>query len=246
MRSTRLFLRMKEGNQHLRQMASIWHEIRHFHKIKSIWGKNKITNVSRRIVYHMSKLSLRRFGYVTTDQLLLLKPSLKNSGSVDAHFICTHHFYVRQNMGICSMCLIGWSWISFNDTWREWISYEVLQTCKAPFHIRLWFMRDRGVEQPGDWKQLPFSIFGRTRFCKFMANGRKMSDIEAKMEIKWGCQSEIVTRTLRVTALHAHCFLGSWIHSSQTSLQAEKRTMRRVTLIFFIERGQIKNNFIEI
>ena len=76
MRFSRLFLRMKEENQHFPQMTIIWHKIRRFHTTKSIWRQNKITNVSKRFVYHMSKLSPWGFGYVKIDQHLLLEPSI--------------------------------------------------------------------------------------------------------------------------------------------------------------------------
>ena len=56
MRFSRRFLRMKGENQHFPQMTIIWHKIRHFHTTKSICRQNKITNVSKRFVYHMSKL----------------------------------------------------------------------------------------------------------------------------------------------------------------------------------------------
>ena len=55
MRFSRLSLRMKEGNQHFPQITSIWHKMRHFHTTKSIWRQNKITNGSKRFVYHISK-----------------------------------------------------------------------------------------------------------------------------------------------------------------------------------------------
>ena len=76
MRFSRRFLRMKETNQHFPKMTIIWHKIRHFHTTKSIWHQNKITNRSKRFVYHMSKLSSWRFGYVKIDQHLLLEPSI--------------------------------------------------------------------------------------------------------------------------------------------------------------------------
>ena len=41
-----------------------------------IWHQNKITNMSKRFVYHASKLGSWRFGYVKIDQLLLLEPSI--------------------------------------------------------------------------------------------------------------------------------------------------------------------------
>ena len=49
-------------------------EIRHFHTTKSIWRQNKVTNVSKRFVYHMFKLGSWRFGYVGIEQHLLLEP----------------------------------------------------------------------------------------------------------------------------------------------------------------------------
>ena len=67
MRFSRRFLRMKEENQHFPQMTIIWHKIRHFHTTKSIWRQNKITNVSKQFVYHMSKLGSWRFGQVKID-----------------------------------------------------------------------------------------------------------------------------------------------------------------------------------
>ena len=76
MRFSRRFLRMKEENQHFPQMTIIRHKIRHFHITKSIWRKNKITNVSKRFIYHMPKLGSCRFGYVKIDQHLLLEPSI--------------------------------------------------------------------------------------------------------------------------------------------------------------------------
>ena len=76
MRFSRRFLWMKEENQHFPQMTIIWHKIRHFHTTKSIWRRNKIINVSKRFVYHMSKLGSWRFGYAKIDQYLLLEPSI--------------------------------------------------------------------------------------------------------------------------------------------------------------------------
>ena len=76
MRFSRRFLRMKEENQNFPQMTIIWHEIRHFHTTKSIWRQNKITNVSKRFVYHMSKPGSWCFGYVKIDQHLRLEPSI--------------------------------------------------------------------------------------------------------------------------------------------------------------------------
>ena len=66
----------EEENQHFPQMTIIWYKIRHFHTTKSIWRQNKITNVSKRFVYHMSKLGSWRFEYVKIDQHLLLEPSI--------------------------------------------------------------------------------------------------------------------------------------------------------------------------
>ena len=76
MRFSRRFFLMKEENQHFPQMAIIWQKIRHFHTTKSIRRQNKIINMSKRFVYHMSncKLGSRRFGYVKIDHHLLLEP----------------------------------------------------------------------------------------------------------------------------------------------------------------------------
>ena len=57
-------------------MTIIWHKIRHFHATKSIWRQNKITNVSKRFVYHMFELGSWRFGSIKIDQHLLLEPSI--------------------------------------------------------------------------------------------------------------------------------------------------------------------------
>ena len=93
MHFNRLFLRMKEENHHFLQMTIIWHKIRHFLTTKSIWRQNKITNVSKRFVYHMSKLGSWRFGYVKIDKHLLLEPSIHKQRELScalAHLILTN------------------------------------------------------------------------------------------------------------------------------------------------------------
>ena len=51
MRFNRRFLRMNKENQHFPQMTIIWHNIRHLYTTQ-----NKIINVSKRFIYHMSML----------------------------------------------------------------------------------------------------------------------------------------------------------------------------------------------
>ena len=51
-------------------------QIRHFHKTKSIWRQNKITNVSKRFVYNVSKFSSLRSACIEIEQHLLLEPSI--------------------------------------------------------------------------------------------------------------------------------------------------------------------------
>ena len=49
--------------------------------------QNKIINVSKRFVYHMSKLGSWSFGYVKIDQHLLLEPSIDKQRNLVAHLI---------------------------------------------------------------------------------------------------------------------------------------------------------------
>ena len=103
MRFSSRFLRLKEENQHFPQMSIIWHKIKHFHTTKSIWRQKKITNMSKRFDYHMSKLSSWRFGYVKIDQHLLLEPSTHKQRKLS----CARNISCYLRFCIKSSCMPG-------------------------------------------------------------------------------------------------------------------------------------------
>ena len=111
MRFSRRFLRMKEENQHFPKMTIIWHKIRYFHTTRSIWRQNKITNVSKRFVYHMSKLCSWRFGYVKIDQHLLLEPFIDKQRELSSapNTIVNSTYKLVILRIICLHCSRGWS-----------------------------------------------------------------------------------------------------------------------------------------
>lgn len=57
-RLRRRFLRLKNGNQHVLQMKNIWLKSSHFHTIKIIWHKNRITSFSSRFLPYVKAPSM--------------------------------------------------------------------------------------------------------------------------------------------------------------------------------------------
>ena len=59
-------------------------------------AKNKITNVSKRFVYHMSELGSWRFGCVKIDQHYCWSHPFTNSGNLVAHLMDTYIMYIYK------------------------------------------------------------------------------------------------------------------------------------------------------
>ena len=95
-------------------MTIICHKVRHFHTTKSIWRQSKITNVSKRFVYHIFKLSSWRFGYVKIDQHLLLEPSIDKQRELSC----------APNMSCWNRTkkLLG---LSTEHNWWDWVEHPM-------------------------------------------------------------------------------------------------------------------------
>ena len=81
------FFQTKKENQNFPQMKIIWHKNSHFHTVKSIWCQKKITDASKRFIYHISKLGSWILGTLKSTIPFCWSHLLTNSRNLVAHLI---------------------------------------------------------------------------------------------------------------------------------------------------------------